>query len=52
MPGGKFAPDLDLPITLDRAAPTSIYRQLCEQLRRAILDGRALQGRGSHRREH
>src|SRR5438132_14028872 len=40
MPGGNFAPDLDLPITLDRAAPTSIYQQLCEQFRRAILDGR------------
>jgi GntR family transcriptional regulator / MocR family aminotransferase len=44
MPGGKFAPDLDLPITLDRAAPTSIYQQLCEQLRRAILDGRISSG--------
>ncbi len=44
MPGGKFAPDLDLPITLDRAAPTSIYQQLCEQLRRAILDGRLSSG--------
>jgi GntR family transcriptional regulator/MocR family aminotransferase len=39
MPGGKFAPDLDLPITLDRAASASIYQQLSEQLRRAILDG-------------
>src|SRR5216683_6304726 len=44
MPGGKFAPDLDLPITLDRAAPASIYQQLCEQLRRAILDGRLSSG--------
>src|SRR5260221_9999430 len=44
MPGGNFAPDLDLPITLDRAAPTSIYRQLCEQFRRAILDGRISRG--------
>lgn len=44
MPGKKFAPGLDLPIMLDRAAPTSIYRQLCEQLRRAILDGRVSGG--------
>jgi GntR family transcriptional regulator / MocR family aminotransferase len=44
MPGGNFAPDLDLPITLDRAAPTSIYQQLCEQFRRAILDGRISRG--------
>ncbi|WP_201373317.1 PLP-dependent aminotransferase family protein [Ktedonobacter robiniae] len=44
MPGKKFAPGLDLPITLDRTAPTSIYRQLCEQLRRAILDGRVSGG--------
>ena len=44
MPGGKFAPDLNLPITLDRATPTSIYRQLCEQLRRALLDGRISRG--------
>ncbi|GHO78563.1 GntR family transcriptional regulator [Ktedonobacter sp. SOSP1-85] len=44
MPGKKFAPGLDLPITLDRTASTSIYRQLCEQLRRAILDGRVSGG--------
>ena len=44
MPGGKFAPDLDLPITLDRGASTSIYQQLCEQLRRALLDGRISRG--------
>src|SRR5260370_1842277 len=44
MPGGNFVPDLDLPITLDRAAPTSIYQQLCEQFRRAILDGRISRG--------
>lgn len=44
MPGGKFAPDLELPITLDRAASTSIYQQLCEQLRRAILDRRIASG--------
>src|SRR5215472_10151874 len=44
MPGRKFAPSLDLPITLDRAASTSIYRQLCEQMRRAILDGRVSGG--------
>src|SRR5260370_22880126 len=44
MPGGKFAPDRHLPIPLDRAAPKSIYQQLCEQLRRAILDGRLSSG--------
>src|SRR5215472_962535 len=44
MSGRKFAPGLNLPITLDRAASISIYRQLCEQLRRAILDGRVSGG--------
>lgn len=44
MARGKVAPDLDLPITLDRAAPTPLHQQLCEQLRRAILDGRFSSG--------
>src|SRR5258708_39028567 len=44
MPGGNFAPALVLSIPLDRAAPTSIYQQLCEQFRRAILDGRISRG--------
>src|SRR5258707_3958065 len=44
MPGGNFAPDLDLPLTVDRAVPISIYQQLCEQFRRAILDGRVSSG--------
>jgi GntR family transcriptional regulator/MocR family aminotransferase len=44
MPRANFAPDLGLPIVLERAAPTSLYQQLCEQLRRAILDGRLSRG--------
>lgn len=44
MPGKKLTPDLDLPIVLDRTAQTSIYQQLCEQFRRAILDGRIAAG--------
>jgi GntR family transcriptional regulator / MocR family aminotransferase len=40
MPRGNIAPDFGLPIALDRAAPTPLHQQLCEQLRRAILDGR------------
>lgn len=44
MPRGKIAPDLGLPIALDRAAQTPLHQQLCEQLRRAILDGRLSRG--------
>ena len=40
MPRGKIAPDLGLPIALNRATPAPLHQQLCEQLRRAILDGR------------
>jgi GntR family transcriptional regulator / MocR family aminotransferase len=41
---GKLAPDFGLPIALERAASTPLHQQLCEQLRRAILDGRLLRG--------
>src|SRR5258708_2284891 len=44
MPIRKFALNLDLPIALDRAAQTSLHQQLCEQLRRVILDGRLSSG--------
>jgi len=44
MPRANIAPDLGLPIALDRAAQTPIHQQLCEQLRRAILDGRLSRG--------
>jgi GntR family transcriptional regulator/MocR family aminotransferase len=44
MPRGKIAPDFGLPIALDRAAPTPLHQQLCEQFRRAILDGRLSSG--------
>jgi GntR family transcriptional regulator / MocR family aminotransferase len=44
MPRANIALDLGLPIVLVRNAPTSIYQQLCEQLRRAILDGRLSSG--------
>src|SRR5260370_13928127 len=44
MPRGKIAPDLGLPLTLDRAAQPPLHQQLCEQLRRAILDGRLSSG--------
>lgn len=44
MPAGKFALDLDLPVTLDRAAQAPLHQQLCEQLRRAMLDGRLVSG--------
>lgn len=36
--------DLDLPLALDRAAHAPLQRQLREQLRRAILDGRLASG--------
>ncbi len=44
MPRGKIAPDLGLPIALDRATQTPLHQQLCEQFRRAILDGRLSRG--------
>ena len=44
MPRGKFAPDLGLPIALERATPTPLHQQLGEQLRRAILGGRLSSG--------
>jgi GntR family transcriptional regulator / MocR family aminotransferase len=44
MPRGKIAPDLGLPIALERATQKPLHRQLCEQLRRAILDGRLESG--------
>ena len=44
MPGKKVAPDLDLPIALDRTVPIAIYQQLCGQFRQAILDGRIAAG--------
>jgi len=44
MPRGTIAPDLGLPIALDRAAPAPLHQQLCEHLRRAILDGRLASG--------
>jgi len=44
MPRGKYAADLGLPLTLDRAAHPPLHQQLCEQLRRAILDGRLSSG--------
>ncbi len=44
MPRGNIAPDFGLPIALERAAPTPLHQQLCEQLRRAILDGRLFRG--------
>ncbi|WP_207229445.1 PLP-dependent aminotransferase family protein [Ktedonosporobacter rubrisoli] len=44
MPGGKFALDLNLPITLERTAQKPLHQQLREQLRQAILDGRLAAG--------
>src|SRR5215469_15019494 len=44
MPRGTSAPDLGLPIALDRAEPTPVHQQLYAQLRRAILDGRLASG--------
>ena len=44
MPEGKIATDFGLPITLDRVAQTPLHRQLYEQLRQAILDGRLAAG--------
>src|SRR5262245_20160919 len=44
MPKGKYAADLELPLALDRATQTPLHQQLCEQLRRAILDGRFSSG--------
>src|SRR5712672_2529765 len=44
MPRGKDAACLDLTLALDRAAQTPLHQQLCEQLRRAILDGRFSSG--------
>jgi DNA-binding transcriptional MocR family regulator len=44
MPRANIAPDLGLPIALDRASQIPIHQQLCEQLRRAILDGRLSRG--------
>ena len=44
MPRANIAPDLGLPIALDRASQTPMHQQLCEQLRRAILDGRLSRG--------
>jgi GntR family transcriptional regulator / MocR family aminotransferase len=44
MPREKYAADLELPLALDRAAQTPLHQQLCEQLRRAILDGRFSSG--------
>src|SRR5215467_16069548 len=44
MPRGTIAPALGLPIVLDRAAPAPVHQQLCEHLRRAILDGRLASG--------
>src|SRR6267154_497229 len=44
MPRGKDAAGLDLTLALDRAAQTPLHQQLCEQLRRAILDGRFSSG--------
>src|SRR5258708_39973870 len=46
MPGGKFAPPPDRPITLDRAGPTSTHQQLSEQLRRASVDWALPSGTG------
>lgn len=40
----KYALDLGLPIALEREAQTPLHQQLCEQLRRAILDGRLSPG--------
>src|SRR5215469_9417298 len=40
MPPAKFAPDLDLPLILDRASATPLQQQLREHLRQAMLDGR------------
>ena len=44
MSRGKLAPDFGLPIALDRAESTPLHQQLCEQLRRAILNGRLSRG--------
>jgi DNA-binding transcriptional MocR family regulator len=44
MPRANITPDLGLPIALERTAPTPLHQQLCEQLRRAILDGRLSSG--------
>lgn len=44
MPSTISAPDLDLPLVLDRAARSPLQRQLREQLRQAILDGRLASG--------
>jgi GntR family transcriptional regulator/MocR family aminotransferase len=44
MPGAHIPLTLDLPLALDRTVPTPMHQQLCEQLRRAILDGRLSSG--------
>lgn len=44
MPGATRPLDLGLPIALERTGPTPMHRQLCEQLRRAMLDGRLASG--------
>src|SRR5258708_794647 len=44
MSRGKLGPDIGLPIALERATQTPLHQQLCEQLRRAILDGRLSRG--------
>lgn len=44
MSRAKLAPDLELPLMLDRAARVPLQRQLREQLRQAMLEGRLSAG--------
>lgn len=44
MPAAKIAPDLGFPFVLERAARSPLHRQVREQLRQAILDGRLAPG--------
>lgn len=44
MPSSGIGSDLNLPLMLDRAGRFPLQQQLCEQLRRAILDGRLASG--------
>lgn len=44
MPAAKIAPDLGFPFVLERDARFALHRQVREQLRQAILDGRLAPG--------
>lgn len=44
MPPAKLAPDLSIPLILDRAARSPLQQQVCAQLRQAIVDRRLAAG--------